>query len=93
MKGATAYMNILVSLIRRHERFRRSRCRGSGIMEIEEMRKDGYDMPFSCALSATTAVVGLHFPTQIQMVIFAMLSGASVGKLFMGASSRLSLSA
>lgn len=53
-------------------------------MEIEEMRKDGYDMPFSCALSATTAVVGPIFPPSIQMVIFAMLTGASVGKLFMG---------
>lgn len=84
-KGATAYMNILVSLIfAGMSGSAVSDAAGSGIMEIEMMRKDGYDMPFSCALSATTAVVGPIFPPSIQMVIFAMLSGASVGKLFMG---------
>jgi tripartite ATP-independent transporter DctM subunit len=85
VKGATAYMNILVSLIfAGMSGSAVADAAGSGIMEIEEMRKDGYDMPFSCALSATTAVVGPIFPPSIQMVIFAMLSGASVGKLFMG---------
>jgi tripartite ATP-independent transporter DctM subunit len=85
LKGATAYMNILVSLIfAGMSGSAVADAAGSGIMEIEEMRKDGYDMPFSCALSATTAVVGPIFPPSIQMVIFAMLTGASVGKLFMG---------
>lgn len=85
VKGATAYMNILVSLIfSGMSGSAVADAAGSGIMEIEEMRKDGYDMPFSCALSATTAVVGPIFPPSIQMVLFAMLSGASVGKLFMG---------
>jgi tripartite ATP-independent transporter DctM subunit len=85
VKGATAYMNIFVSLIfAGMSGSAVADAAGSGIMEIEEMRKDGYDMPFSCALSATTAVVGPIFPPSIQMVIFAMLTGASVGKLFMG---------
>lgn len=84
-KGATAYMNILVSLIfSGMSGSAVADAAGSGIMEIEEMKKDGYDMPFSCALSATTAVVGPIFPPSIQMVLFAMLSGAAVGKLFMG---------
>lgn len=85
VRGATAYMNILVSLIfAGMSGSAVADAAGSGLMEIEEMRKDGYDMPFSCALSATTAVVGPIFPPSIQMVIFAMLTGASVGKLFMG---------
>ena len=83
VRGATAYMNILVSLIfAGMSGSAVADAAGSGLMEIEEMRKDGYDMPFSCALSATTAVVGPIFPPS--MVIFAMLTGASVGKLFMG---------
>mgnify|MGYP000848013419 FL=1 len=85
VRGATAYMNIVVSLIfAGMSGSAVADAAGSGLMEIEEMRKDGYDMPFSCALSATTAVVGPIFPPSIQMVIFAMLTGASVGKLFMG---------
>lgn len=85
VKGATAYMNVLVSLIfSGMSGSAVADAAGSGIMEIEEMKKDGYDMPFACALSSTTAVVGPIFPPSIQMVLFAMLSGASVGKLFMG---------
>lgn len=85
VRGATAYMNIVVSLIfAGMSGSAVADAAGSGLMEIEEMRKDGYDMPFSCALSSTTAVVGPIFPPSIQMVIFAMLTGASVGKLFMG---------
>jgi tripartite ATP-independent transporter DctM subunit len=85
VKGATAYMNILVSLIfAGMSGSAVADAAGSGIMEIEEMRRDGYDMPFACALSATTATVGPIFPPSIQMVLFAMLTGASIGKLFMG---------
>jgi C4-dicarboxylate transporter, DctM subunit len=48
------------------------------------MKKEGYDMPFSCAITASTAVIGPIFPPSIPFVIYAMISGASVGKLFMG---------
>lgn len=84
-KGATAYMNILVSLIfAGMSGSALADICGIGMMEVDEMKKDGYDGPFSCAISAATAVVGPIFPPSVQMVIFAMLSGASVGKLFMG---------
>ena len=39
---------------------------------------------FSCAITAASATVGPIFPPSIPMVIYAMLSGASIGKLFMG---------
>jgi tripartite ATP-independent transporter DctM subunit len=48
------------------------------------MKREGYDMPFSCAITASTSVIGPIFPPSIPFVIYAMLSGASVGKLFMG---------
>jgi tripartite ATP-independent transporter DctM subunit len=53
-------------------------------MEIRQMIDEGYDPEFSCALSAATATVGPIFPPSIPMIIYAMLSGASVGKLFAG---------
>ena len=84
-RGATAYMNVIVSLIfSGMSGSAVADAAGSGLMEINEMTKDGYDRPFACALSASTAVVGPIFPPSIQMVVFAMLSGAAVGKLFMG---------
>jgi tripartite ATP-independent transporter DctM subunit len=57
---------------------------GLGTLEIAQMKREGYDMPFSCAITASTSVIGPIFPPSIPFVIYAMLSGASVGKLFMG---------
>ncbi|MCI5529868.1 MAG: TRAP transporter large permease [Blautia sp.] len=84
-KGTTAYMNIFASLIfSGMSGSAVADVAGNGVMEIEEMKRDGYDMPFSCAVTAATAVIGPIFPPSIQMVIFAMLTGASVGSLFLG---------
>ncbi len=57
---------------------------GLGIMEIEAMRQHGYDDGFSCGITAASATIGPIFPPSIPMVFYAMLSGASIGKLFMG---------
>ena len=57
---------------------------GIGTMEIEVMKKQGYDDPFSCAITAASATIGPIFPPSIPMVVYAMLTGASVGALFMG---------
>jgi tripartite ATP-independent transporter DctM subunit len=84
-RGATAYMNILVSLIfsGMTGSAMADAC-GTGVLEIYEMKKDGYDGPFSCALSAASATVGPTFPPSIPMVIYAMMAGVSVGQLFLG---------
>ena len=83
--GATGYVNILASLIFAGMTGSAvADASGLGTLEIEQMKKEGYDMPFSCAITASTAVIGPIFPPSIPFVIYAMISGASVGKLFMG---------
>lgn len=57
---------------------------GPGQMEVRAMEKAGFDRPFSCAVSASSATIGPIIPPSIPMVIFAMISGASVGYLFLG---------
>jgi tripartite ATP-independent transporter DctM subunit len=57
---------------------------GLGTMEIEAMRKEGYEDEFSCAVTAASATIGPVFPPSIPAVIYAMLSGASIGALFLG---------
>lgn len=57
---------------------------GLGKMEIETMRTHGYDAPFSAALAATASVMGPIIPPSIPLVIYAMLSGTSIGALFLG---------
>ncbi len=57
---------------------------GLGKMEIEEMKKEGYDDGFSCAITAASSTIGPIFPPSIPLVIYAMSSGASIGALFLG---------
>lgn len=84
-RGGTAYVNILASLIfAGMTGSALADASGLGLIEIEQMKKDGYDPPFSCAITATTSVIGPTFPPSIPFVVFAMISGASVGKMFIG---------
>lgn len=57
---------------------------GMGALEIEVMRKQGYEPEFACAMTAASATIGPIFPPSIPMVVYSMLTGASVGALFMG---------
>jgi len=83
--GATGYVNILASLIfAGMTGSALADASGLGILEIEQMKKEGYDTPFTCAITASTAVIGPIFPPSIPFVIYAMIAGASVGKLFLG---------
>lgn len=85
MRGGSAQVNCLVSLIFSGMTGSAiADASGTGTMEIRQMIGEGYDAEFSCALSAATATVGPIFPPSIPMIIYAMLSGASVGKLFAG---------
>ena len=57
---------------------------GMGALEIEVMKKQGYEPEFACAMTAASATIGPIFPPSIPMVVYSMLTGASVGALFMG---------
>lgn len=85
LRGGTAQVNVAASLIFSGMTGSAiADASGIGLMEIEQMKKEGYDSEFSCALTAASATVGPIFPPSIPMIIYAMLSGASIGKLFMG---------
>jgi C4-dicarboxylate transporter, DctM subunit len=57
---------------------------GLGTVEIKAMKDAGYDGPFACAITCASATIGPIIPPSIPMVIYSMLSGASVGYLFLG---------
>ena len=49
------------------------------------MTKDGkYPASYAAALTAVTAVIGPIIPPSIPMVIYALVSDASIGYLFLG---------
>lgn len=84
-RGALGHVNVIASLIFSGMTGSAiADASGLGKMEIEAMKEAGYDDAFSCAITAASATVGPIFPPSIPLVMYAMLSGASVGALFLG---------
>ncbi|MDC7232498.1 MAG: TRAP transporter large permease [Spirochaetales bacterium] len=84
-KGGLGHVNVLASLIfSGMTGAANADVAGLGMMEIDAMRKRGYDDGFSCAITAASATIGPIFPPSIPMVLYATTSGVSVGALFLG---------
>lgn len=85
MRGALGHVNVLGSLIFAGMTGSAiADAAGLGKIEIEAMNDSGFDPAFSCAITAASATIGPIFPPSIPLVIYAMLSGTSVGALFLG---------
>ena len=58
---------------------------GTGRVMIDMMAKGGrYTRSYAAAITAASAVIGPIIPPSIPMVLFALVSDASIGYLFMG---------
>ena len=55
---------------------------GLGVLEIEQMKKDGYPEDFSGALTCASCIIGPLVPPSIPMVIYGVIASTSVGALF-----------
>lgn len=56
---------------------------GLGAIEIKAMNENGFDNDFSCCVTAASSTMGPIIPPSIPLVVYATVSGASVGALFM----------
>ncbi|WP_417209535.1 TRAP transporter large permease [Antarctobacter sp.] len=54
-----------------------------GPVEIEMMRKDGYDRDFAAALTVSSAIQGPIIPPSIPLIMFSSLTNTSVAGLFL----------
>ena len=57
---------------------------GLGQIELKAMEDGGYDKEFSVAVTSASSTIGPIFPPSIPMLVFSLVSGVSVGKLFLG---------
>lgn len=55
-----------------------------GTIMIPAMLKEGYRRDFATGLVASATTVGVIIPPSIPFVIYGVMTGASIGKLFMG---------
>jgi len=53
-----------------------------GSIMIPAMQKEGYEVDFSCAVTASSSTVGPIIPPSMPMIIVGAMSGLSVGRLF-----------
>src|SRR5712671_5157804 len=85
-RGGLAHVNVLASVIfSGMSGSAIADAVGPGMVEIEMMCKNGrYSRPFAVAVSAASATIGPIIPPSIPMVLYALVSGASVGALFIG---------
>lgn len=83
IRGALAYANIIVSFIFAGITGAAiSDVAALGPIEIRAMVKQGYDKPFSAAVTAVSALLGPIIPPSITMVIYGAIMGVSTAGLF-----------
>ena len=83
--GGLGHVNVLTSVIF-------SGMSGSAVADVggigrlcyRSMVEDGYSKPYSAAVTASSSVVGPIIPPSIPMVVFSMVSGESIARLFLG---------
>lgn len=84
-RAGLAYVSIVVSVIM-------AGVSGSAVADATStsavlhpiMRKRGYDDRFSAAINASSAVIGPIIPPSIPMIFIGVISGVSIGRLFLG---------
>ena len=83
LRGGLAHVNILSSILF-------AGLSGSAVADtsalgstlIPAMEKNGYTRRFAAAITAASATIGPIIPPSIPMVIYALVSGVSIGYLF-----------
>jgi tripartite ATP-independent transporter DctM subunit len=85
MRGGLAQIDILVSMIfSGMSGSALADAAGPGLITIRQMlAKPGYPPGFAGAVVVASATIGPIIPPSIPMVIYALISGASVGALFL----------
>jgi tripartite ATP-independent transporter DctM subunit len=56
---------------------------GLGVIEMKAMTDAGFDKTFAASITAASSTIGPVIPPSIPFVVYASITGASVGKLFM----------
>ena len=85
-RGGLAYVNVIVSVIfSGMSGSANADAAGPGLVSIRMMtEKNRFTPEFAGALTACSSTIGPIIPPSIPMVIYALVSGSSVGALFLG---------
>jgi tripartite ATP-independent transporter DctM subunit len=85
LRGGLGHVNILASLFfSGMSGSAVADAGGLGKIEAQAMQKAGYPHDLAAALTAVSSILGPLVPPSIPMVVYGVVSGASIGGLFLG---------
>jgi tripartite ATP-independent transporter DctM subunit len=85
IRGGIAHANIVASVIfAGMSGAAMADVAGLGRIEIEAMKKEGFDVDFASAVTAASAAVGPIIPPSVAGVVYGASIGVSIGKLLIG---------
>lgn len=84
IRGGLAHVNVLASMIfAGMSGVAQADAAGLGVVEVNAMKKEGFDGAFAAAVSASSAIIGPIIPPSVIMVVYAVMVQASVADMFL----------
>jgi TRAP-type transport system large permease protein len=84
VRGGLAHVNVVASMIfAGMSGVAQADAAGLGVVEVNAMRKEGFDPAFAAAVSAASAIIGPIIPPSVIMVVYAVMVQVSVADLFL----------
>ena len=84
LPGGLGQINVLVSMLFAGvSGSSTAEAAGIGSLLIPAMKKQGYDAPFTVAITACASVMGVIIPPSILMVVWGGLMSVSIGAMFL----------
>ena len=84
IRGGLGHVNVVASMIfAGMSGVAQADAAGLGVVEVNAMRKEGFDPAFAAAVSAASAIIGPIIPPSVIMVVYAVMVQVSVADLFL----------
>lgn len=84
LRGGLAYVNVVVSMLFGGvQGLATADVAAIGSVLIPAMKKSGYEAGFSTALTVASATIGAIIPPSLLIIIFAMATRLSIGRMFL----------
>jgi tripartite ATP-independent transporter DctM subunit len=85
IRGGLAHVNVLASVVfSGMSGSAVADAAGLGRVEIKAMNDQGYNPPFSAAVTAASSTIGPIIPPSIPVIIYGVMAEISIGKLMIG---------
>jgi len=84
IRGGLAHVNVVASMIfAGMSGVAQADAAGLGVVEVNAMRKEGFDPAVAAAISAASSIIGPIIPPSVIMVVYGVMVQVSVAEMFL----------